>query len=269
MVTDDQELIKEILDEYGRLVSEVDLDTYGPSLAAKGQEIVKEKTGVTDPYQEFKANHMSLAEDLYSEVEEIINKADEPLLAALIMSAMGNAIDAGVSLDVDVAKQLNAAVNNDFAESDFKLFRDKLEEGSEVLLIGDNSGEAIFDKLLIKELKNYGLKINYAYREQPVLNDATIKEIKEINLDKIVDNSFSSGCKAPGTILSETNEKFKRAYKQADIVISKGQGNFEGLSEVEAEIFFLLKAKCQLVAEKLGVAEGDFIFKFKGELNTI
>ena len=261
MVTDDRDLIKEILDEYSELVPQIDFKIMGPTLGAKGQQIIKDKLEIEDPYLEFKKKHMKLAQELYPEVEKIVADADDSLFVALIMSAMGNAIDAGMSLDIDVAQNIKAAVQNGFVKSDFDLLTDKLESAEQILIIGDNAGEAIFDQLLIQELKAYDLEIIYAYRDQPILNDVTIKEIKEIGIDQLADQVLSSGCHTPGTILADTTAEFREIYDKADIVISKGQGNFEGLSEVKRDIFFLLKAKCKLVAELLAVEQGDLVFK--------
>lgn len=263
MVTDDEVLIKEILDEYAKLVPEMDLAKKGPMLSGMGQRIVKEKTGSKDPYGEFKRKHMELAQDIYPEVAEIIAESKEPLLDVLVIAAMGNAIDAGVSLDVDVAKQLKQAIEGGFVKDDFGLFKEKVNGADEVLIIGDNAGEAIFDKLLIKELQKSDLRISYAYRAVPVLNDVTSQEIKEIGLDKLADRVLSSGVETPGTILAHTTEEFKKVYHQADLIISKGQGNFEGLSETEEDIFFLLKAKCGLVADMLGVNKGDLVLELR------
>ncbi|MBM7556378.1 damage-control phosphatase ARMT1 family protein [Halanaerobacter jeridensis] len=264
MVTDDEGLIKEILDEYSKLVPKVDDNIMGPTLGKYGQDIVKEKTNTDDPYREFKRKHMKLAQEIYPEAEEIINQADDSLFDALVIAATGNAIDAGVSLDVDVAHHLKQSTGSGFVKSDYAELKTKLQNEEKVLIIGDNAGEAIFDKLLIKELKKYNVEIIYAYRDAPILNDVTIKEIKEIGIDKLADRVLSSGCQTPGTILNETTDEFRKIYNQAGIVISKGQGNFEGLSGASRSIFFLLKAKCELIASILDVEQGDLILSGGG-----
>lgn len=263
MVTDDEDLIKEIMDEYAKLVPEVDAAMKGPILGGKSQQIVKEKSGVEDPYREFKEKHMKLAQKLYPKAQEIIAEADDPLFGALIIAATGNAIDAGVSLDVDVAHHIKRSVEEGFVKSDFAVLKKQLQLKDKVLIIGDNSGEAIFDKLLIKELNKYDVEVIYAHRDVPILNDVTSKEVKEIGLDKLVDKVLSSGCKMPGTVLEETTDQFREIYEQAGIIISKGQGNFEGLSDAQQDIFFLLKAKCEIVANMLEVDQGDLVLELR------
>ena len=263
MVTDDEDLIKEIMDEYAKIVPEVDADMKGPTLGGKSQQIVKEKSGVEDPYREFKEKHMKLAQELYPKAEDIVTEADDSLFGSLVISATGNAIDAGVSLDVDVAHHIKRAVKEGFVKSDFAALEKRLKTEEQVLIIGDNSGEAIFDKLLIKELKKYDVEVIYAYRDLPILNDVSIKEVQEIGLNKLADRVLSSGCKTPGTVLEETTAEFREIYEQAGVIISKGQGNFEGLSDAQQDIFFLLKAKCEIVANMLEVDQGDLVLELR------
>ncbi|MGM0369946.1 MAG: damage-control phosphatase ARMT1 family protein [Bacillota bacterium] len=263
MVTDDEDLIKEIMEQYAKIVPEVDADMKGPTLVGKIQKIVKEKSGVADPYREFKQKHMKLAQELYPRAEDIVDEADDSLFGSLVISATGNAIDAGLSLDVDVAHHIKQAVKEGFVKSDFAALEKRLKTEEQVLIIGDNSGEAIFDKLLIKELKQYDVEVIYAYRDVPILNDVSIKEVQKIGIDQLADRILSSGCKTSGTVLEETTVKFREIYEQAGVIISKGQGNFEGLSDAEQNIFFLLKAKCEIVANMLEVDQGDLVLELR------
>lgn len=177
------------------------------------------------------------------------------------MAATGNSIDAGMFSEVNIEHQIkNSVENSEFADSDLKSFKNKLDPDTDILIIGDNSGEAVFDKLLIEELNDYGVDITYATREVPVLNDITLKEAKKIGLSEVC-KVISSGSKAPGMILKQANDEFINVYQRADIIISKGQGNLEALSDVKEPIFFLLKAKCKLVAQLLEVDKGELVFK--------
>ncbi len=126
-----------------------------------------------------------------------------------------------------------------------------------MLIIGDNAGETIFDKVLIEELLN--LEIIYAVRSGPIINDATIEDVELAGLNRQV-RLISTGCDAPGVIRTECSQEFLKIFDEADIVISKGQGNYETLSEEEREIFFLLKVKCPVIAKHIGVDSGDYVF---------
>ncbi len=264
MSTTEQRLIREILDDYAKLIPQLAEDEIAPAIVGRIHQIIKEKTGVEDPYQAFKLKHMKVAMELVPQVEKAIFQLDNPLLGALIMAASGNAIDAGVGVEIDVEEDIKNAMANGFAHSDFDLFEERLKSVERILIIGDNSGEAVFDKILIKELKEYNVDITYAYREIPVLNDITRKEAIEIGLDQEA-TIISSGAKTPGMILDQATAEFMAAYQEADLIISKGQGNFEGLSAVQEPIFFLLKAKCKLIAEELNVELGNFVFRYKEE----
>ena len=208
MAADDEKVVREIIDEYARLVPDIDKNSRGPEVVAEVQNIIKDKTGVKDPYHDFKNDNIKSALIQYPRVKEILNNNEDSLLAALIMSAMGNSIDAGVSLEVDLETSISKAVEEGFIRSDYSLFKEKLKNSQDILIIADNAGEAIFDKLLIKELKKYEVNITYAVREEPVLNDITLREAEGMDLGKEC-NLISSGCKSPGIIMEDTSDQFK------------------------------------------------------------
>lgn len=263
MTTSNKKLLREIIDDYATMIPHIKETDTAPLVVFRIQKIIKEKTNKKDPYNKFKENHIKRALTLYPEVKNIIEESEKTLVSALIMSAMGNSIDAGVGLEVDIDTCIKHAVNKGFSYSDFNKFKQKLENSNNLLIIADNAGEAVFDKLLIEELnKLYNLDIIYAVRGEPILNDVTINEANKIGINKICE-LISSECDTPGLILERTSKDFQKIFKKADIIISKGQGNFEGLSEIKGPIFFLLKAKCELVAKKLGcgIKKGDLVFK--------
>ncbi|MFW6409862.1 MAG: damage-control phosphatase ARMT1 family protein [Halanaerobiales bacterium] len=259
MITDDEDVIWEIMKKYGEMITQIDKDSKAPLVTARIHNFVKEKTNKNDLYYEFKEKNIEMASKLMPEVEKVIKNADDSLEAALVMSAMGNAIDAGVSLEVDIESNIKSAVDNGFVHSDFEKFKLELQTADELLFIADNAGEAVFDKLLLKELNKRDVDVIYAVRDVPILNDITMREAEELNINKQAE-VISSGCQSPGTVLEEASTEFKEIYKRADLVISKGQGNLEGLLGEERDIYFLLKAKCNLVADILEVDVGDFVF---------
>jgi len=148
-------------------------------------------------------------------------------------------------------------LQQDFALSDFHHFQKHLSKAKTILYIGDNAGESVFDRLLIETMNK---KTFYAVREVPVINDVTKLDALESGLDQ-VSEIISSGSHAPGTMLNGCSSKFNELFKKADMVISKGQGNYEGLSDERRSIFFLLKAKCPVIAQHLGVTENDIVLK--------
>ncbi|MFP4199423.1 MAG: damage-control phosphatase ARMT1 family protein [Halanaerobium sp.] len=261
MVTDDQELIKDILKKYSKMLPElIDSDKKAPEISAEMQAYIKKISGVEDPYREIKKKNLQSAFKLLPLVEKEIAEAGDPLLAALLMSAMGNSIDAGVSLNINIKENIETALKDSFAHSDYQQFLKELEKAEELLFIADNTGEAVFDKLLVKKIKeDYDLKITYAVRETAVLNDITAEGAKELGIDQYAE-IIKSGSRAPGMLMESAGAEFLKHYQKADLVISKGQGNLEGLYGIESDIYFLLKAKCEVIAEVLKVKEGDFVF---------
>ena len=259
VATDDEKIIRVIMNYYAQLVPEISQEITSPEVAGRVQKKLREIAGQDDPYHEYKQKNIELALSYYPEVKKIVEEAEEPLAAALVISALGNTMDAGVDLEMDVEKNIKQAARQKFAKTEFDLFRKKLDKSEKVIFIADNAGEAVFDKLLLEVLNRYGVEITYAVREEPILNDVTVSEARQVGIDEIGE-IVSTGNSAPGLILKQTSAEFKDIYRQADLRISKGQGNLECLTEAEEEFFFLLKAKCGIVADFLGVEMGELVF---------
>ncbi|MBW1764492.1 MAG: DUF89 family protein, partial [Deltaproteobacteria bacterium] len=145
----------------------------------------------------------------------------------------------------------------DFAVCDYNRFRKGLDKASEILYIGDNAGECVFDRVLIEEVQK---PVIYVVRDVPIINDATYEDAVQAGLDKVAD-ILSSGTDGPGTILKRCSSEFKSIYKKSKFIISKGQGNYEALSNERRPIFFLLKTKCHVIADDLGINKGDIVLK--------
>jgi len=255
--------MKQIIKHFGEILTPaLENDFTAPMLAAEIQKYIKNLTGVEDPYFDLKEKNLKEAQKLLPLVEAEIKKAEDPLLASLLMSAMGNSIDAGVSLNVNIKENIDQAIKDSFAHSDYKRFKEKIKKADSLLIIADNTGEALFDRLLLKELKPYNLNITYAVREIPILNDITAEKAAELGIGEYAE-IIKSGTTAPGMLMDEAAQEFLAAYKNADLVISKGQGNLEGLLDIEEDIYFLLKAKCEIIAEVLGVELNDFVFLYR------
>jgi len=255
--------MKQIIKHFGEILTPaLENDFTAPMLAAEIQKYIKNLTGVEDPYFDLKEKNLKEAQKLLPLVEAEIKKAEDPLLASLLMSAMGNSIDAGVSLNVNIKENIDQAIEDSFAHSDYTRFKAKIKKADSLLIIADNTGEALFDRLLLKELKPYNLDITYAVREIPILNDITAEKAAELGIGEYAE-IIKSGTTAPGMLMDEASQEFLAAYKNADLVISKGQGNLEGLLDIEDDIYFLLKAKCEIIAEVLGVELNDFVFLYR------
>ncbi|MCK4237061.1 MAG: DUF89 family protein [Candidatus Krumholzibacteria bacterium] len=257
LVTDDEELIKRLLDEVGVMLKEIPLDSKPPEMARLVYGKIKEITGNEDPYRELKKENIEKALSLYPALKSRVEDSRDRLLTAVRIAIAGNIMDFGVYSGFDIEREVEEVMSKDLAVCDYKDFRRCLDETDEILYIGDNAGEAVFDRVLIEEL---GKPVKYAVRGVPVINDATLKDAALAGIGEIA-TIISSGTSAPGTLLDDCSIEFKKILENSRLVISKGQGNYEGLSEEGYSIFFLLKVKCFVIAGDIGAREGDVILK--------
>ena len=257
MTETDPGRIKRILDETARLIPDMPLSRTPPHTASIMYRKIAKITGIDDPFKEIKRQCTTAALDLYRELKRRVVEADDPLLAALQAAVAGNIIDFGVENHFDLESDLESLLDQSFAVCHYEEFKRELAAARQILYIGDNAGETVFDRLLIETL---GKPVTYVVREIPVINDATMEDAEAAGLPEVAE-VISSGSTAPGNILPLCNREFLRRYEEADLIISKGQGNYEGLSEENKNIFFLLKVKCRVIARHIGIAEGSIILK--------
>ena len=257
MATSDEEKLKQILDKTGELIKTISMDTIPAATGAKVYQIVSEITGVKDPYKDIKKQHIKETKAIYPELEKIVAGSDDKLLTAIKVAIAGNIIDLGVNKEFDIVNDVKTILKQDFGIFDYPTFKKQLDKSKNVLYIGDNVGESVFDKILIKELNR---PVKYAVRAIPIINDVTWEDAVASGIDEVAE-IVDSGCKSPGVILDQSTPEFLELFNTADIIISKGQGNFEGLSGCNRQVFFLLKAKCRIIAHHLGVDEGAIVLK--------
>ncbi len=264
------EVIKDLFDIVGAGLSDVSLETSPPDMARKLQQLINEKMGESDPYFALKQESNEKALGYYEMMSSLVEESDDRLKSAIQVAIAGNIIDYGAIHDLDVAKELNALMSQERLQLEredsenfaYLEFKKALSEAKTLLYVGDNAGEIVFDKILISTLKELypELAITFATRGKPILNDCLIEDAQQIGLDKLV-TVVSSGSDAPGMVVERCSEEYLELFGSADLVISKGQGNFEALSDVDAPIYFLLIAKCEVVARTLGCDLRDIILK--------
>ncbi len=257
LATQNEVQIKEIIDQTGDMFKNMDMTLPPPQLSTGMYHCISEVTGIKDPYLSKKMSHIEEANKLYNEMKDLVSNSEDSLMTAIRLSIAGNVLDLGVNLEIDLIEDIKKILNQSFAICDFEEFKSDLDSAKRILYLGDNCGETVFDKILIEVI---GKPVTYVVRESPIINDATIKEARLSGLHE-VSTLISSGCSAPGTILEMCNEEFLDIYYDADLIISKGQGNFEGLSDRNENIYFFLKAKCTVIADHLKVELGDIVLK--------
>ena len=257
IATDNEGTIKKILDEVGSAIKDVPMHHTPAQTGAIVYQKIREITGVTDPFKQIKSESIKEALALYPKLESYIVSSDDKLLTAIRIAIAGNVVDFGVNKKFNLEADLRQIMDQEFAVFDYEIFKEQLQKAKSVLYIGDNAGESVFDKILIEQL---GVPVTYVVRGIPIINDVTIQDAIDSGIDEVA-KIISSGTTAPGTILELCTDDFVQQFEKADMIISKGQGNYEGLSNVNRQVFFLLKAKCHIIASHLNVVEDDIVLK--------
>jgi uncharacterized protein with ATP-grasp and redox domains len=253
----DEATAHKILLEVSTLLPKIPAGATPPEIGRDVYGIVSRLTGVQDPYRKIKEKCTERALALYPELKDRLRSADERLKKAIRIAIAGNVIDFGSNMPFDMEKDLESILRQRFAIDHYEVFKAALARAQDVLYIADNAGETVFDRVLIEEM---GKPVTYVVRERPIINDAVLEDALAAGIDKVAD-IMSSGTDAPGNILRFCSDEFFKVYEASDFIISKGQGNYEGLSEESRPIFFLLKAKCNVIARHIGVEQGSIILK--------
>jgi uncharacterized protein with ATP-grasp and redox domains len=211
--------------------------------------------GDPDPYREIKRRSTQQVLALYPTLKEKVCIAPDPLYLAARYAISGNVIDFALPHVVNIEKELSTALKLPLAIDHFSKLKQRLIEADRLLMFGDNAGETVLDRLLIETI---GLPTDYVVRNAPIINDATLEDARQAGLGQVA-RLIPSGSDYPGTLLDECSAEVQQLYAQAPVVISKGQGNFESLMHETKQIFYLLKVKCDLVAEQLNANVGDSV----------
>lgn len=259
MTTDDEQIQEKVLREALSLSSKMDLSQSPPAMAQKIHRFIREITGVEDPYLEVKNRFNQLALQMYPELKQRVETSADPLETAVRLAIAGNIIDFGVDSAVEqsqvertISQSLTEPLNMDVLEH----FRNATSQAKDILYLGDNAGEIVFDGLLIEQLPYEN--ITFVVRVAPILNDATMEDAQIVGLTDIV-NVIDNGSDAPGTILENCSEAFRYRFDKSDLIIAKGQGNYETLCEVDKNLFFMLRPKCVVLARHLGCEIGSLV----------
>jgi uncharacterized protein with ATP-grasp and redox domains len=217
-------------------------------VATRIHEVVRKVTDNPDPYRTMKEREIALARDLYP---QLMSRCKADLTGYLRLAAAANAIDffrAPASIRKDMSEPVS------FVVDDSERFEAKLRGATKVLYLADNAGELYFDVPLAKWMTRFA-EVVYVVKPSPVQNDLTVDDVRRSGLEGEFGQIVSTGIASPGIVFSLASAQFKREFESADLVLAKGMGHYEALSELPAEgkVFFCLKAKCQPVADSLGV----------------
>jgi hypothetical protein len=258
MAFDKDEDIMKLMAKIGCRIKDIEMGQTPPEMGTMIYDELHKITGIADPYAKEKAAHINEAKRLYPLLKEKLSQAQDPLMLAIRIAIAGNVMDLGMDKQFNIEKDLEKILQQEFSICDYQEFKETLKNSKQILYLGDNSGESVFDKILIETLNK---PVTYVVRGKPIINDVTYEDAIASGLDEVAE-IISSGTPAPATILRLCNKKFLERYNTATMIISKGQGNYEGLSETDKPVFFLLKAKCPVIANDIGVKEDDIVCKY-------
>ena len=229
------------------------------TMARSINHILQEETGLDDPYRDRKKKDNQWMIRLMDDLPEKTEKRP-PFDLALRMAVAGNIIDLGANPNME--KQQVLTIIESIVDADFFIdhggdLKTALDSAETILYIGDNAGEIVFDKRLISLLPLE--RVTFVVRGGPVLNDITREDAEEVGIHELV-RVIDTGVDVPGVLLSESSDEFLDCFRKADLIIAKGQGNFESLYRMnDKRIFFLFISKCQRVADMMSCRVGDYI----------
>lgn len=251
-----------IMQEVARWMADTDLDRTPASLSRPLYATVVEHTGNRDPYHAIKVESNQAALRLLPDVQRRVNSAADPLQLALQAAAAGNLIDLGVGQRFDIDRDIPAMLERPFRINAIDDFRRELGRGRRLLYLGDNAGEIVFDIPLVREILKTHTEVTFAVKSGPIINDATREDARAVGLDQIVP-VIETGSNDIGIDWSRVSPEFMAAVHAAHVILAKGHGNFETCDNRPENCYFLLKCKCHMVAEALGVSVGDLVFHHK------
>ena len=262
LACDDEMLKLEIMNDIFNFLSEnFSKDTNSNKTGSIMHNIIKSKTGCDDPYFKEKIEGNEIALKYLPDVKNILEENDS-LENYVKIAIIGNILDFGAfTLDDDIDAIINDSLSNELAVKDIEEFEDSLEKYNKVLYLVDNTGEIVFDKLLMAKIKEYGLDITIAVKSEPILNDACMGEALEAGLDELGE-IVEIGAGTVGYVDSEISDEFREIFDAHEFIISKGMGNYEGLTEIDLtdkDVYFLLCAKCNTIARDIGVDLKDML----------
>jgi len=257
----DEAVQEKVLRAVLKAAGEMDLGRSPPAMGQVIHRLIREATGDADPYREAKERLNRLALDLYPGLRRRVVEDSDPLAVALRLAAAGNVIDLGVKsgiAEAEIAGAIGDSLSAPLDGGAVERFRRAADLAENILYIGDNAGEIVLDRLLVEQLG--AGKVTFAVRGAPVINDVTVADAEASGMAEMVE-VIDSGSDAPGTILEDCSDAFRERFAGAALVLAKGQGNYETLSDADKPVFFLLKAKCPVIARDIGCPVGSLVLQ--------
>ncbi len=261
MATSDEAVCERVLRRVLELAATLDMQRTPPEMARKIHRIIREACGSEDPYLEIKQRFNRLALDLLPGLEKRVDSSPDPFDTAVRLALAGNIIDygtPGTMAEADISRTVEESLTATLHGWTTARMKTAVDAAESILYLSDNAGEIVFDRLLIEQIGPG--KITLVVRGGPAINDALRADADAAGLSDLV-RVIESGVDAPGTPLSLCSPEFLQELQAADLIVSKGQGNYETLSEMDRPAFFLFRVKCTLVSRHLNLPNGTLVIE--------
>lgn len=259
-VTDSEKLQEEIIQQVLKEMVDFDFNESPPYMSHIIHKIVRDISGIKDPYQEVKHKFTMLGLKLYDELKELVQNSTDPFATALRISIAGNIIDFGVFAEVsekEVYYSINKCLQASLPIEIINNLKADIKKANNILFLGDNAGETVLDRFLLAEMPLE--RTTYVVKGSPIVNDATMKDAKEAGLTDLLP-VIDNGSNAQGTILHLCSTEFNNLLKEADLIIAKGQAHYETMSNLKLNrVYHLLQAKCTVIAGDIGCEVGEML----------
>ncbi|MBN2168890.1 MAG: DUF89 family protein [Actinobacteria bacterium] len=262
LVSDDRSFQDECMRETAGILSRDNREMTPPAIGELMYHRICEISGNQDPFKRQKEKQNDAASKLLPWLRETVNAASDPLLMAVRIAIAGNVVDPGAHESFDLESTVMEAVVSKLNLDAYPLFRRNIENAHTILHIADNCGEIVFDRVLVETILSLlDVRIVVAVRDVPIINDATMKDAAEVGMTNLC-RVISSGSRMPGTSLSRTTPEFQELFRNSDLVISKGQGNWETLEDCDRDLYFMFQVKCQPVSVVTGCSIGQPVLAY-------
>ena len=240
-----------------------DPNTSSAIIATKVHKIVYDTLGDKDPYKHLKNQSNVVAKSLLPKVEGLIKASECPLKTSMICSIIGNMMDFGIAGSSAKPEMLKNVFKKTFDEGlgydNYMPLEKLLKKAHNIVLFTDNCGEIVFDKILCREIKNFNTNIflTLVVRGEPIISDATIEDVEELQFKEVTDEILTTGCFAIGIDFRNLPNKLDKSLKKTDLIICKGMANYEAFSETDYRpIAYLLRTKCSAIANSMNIPIG-------------
>ncbi|UCD38453.1 MAG: DUF89 family protein [Fidelibacterota bacterium] len=260
IATEDRDQQREIIESAAQLIQDTDLGLTPADNSRPIYDLVARISSVDDPFKELKQRTNDEALNMLPELQKTVEQAEDRIATALHVTVAGNIIDLGIGHAYDLHRDIEVILRTPFRIDHTEMFKQELVPDRTLLMLGDNAGEIVFDRVLIEELLRREIQVTYSVKSYPIINDATMEDAETAGITQLVP-VIETGAGDIGINFDNVSDEFLKAFESADLILAKGHGNYETCDTRLENIYFLLKAKCNVVAGGLGVERDAIVFK--------